>query len=419
MAPSLTFLGFVVLAVHVQFFVEGISSTTTSLRLVVSVESFHNVTFDDTLFPLRDSDQRVYGYYYNAAITQMHADAYGPGINNTPFNDILRMPLPGDPSTTSIDSNFDPLTDLEISSTDVPDLNANDVHPAIIHWGSDVSPDNLTGDRWGSVPYLLPAGSKRVHDAIQGPSACPLKAARRNCFAPSIPELGQSLTHWWDCECKEISTIVFPVPGAYWPGDQREYNAEALDMVLDSSFPGQSVLKCLLSVRKGKAFPKKSKAQIAYIPICKPSAGPDVSVRNAIKLSKLNAVFCFDLTKGSDSCCQPKLIVPQTSNPVTHSKSASGRNRILTKNVTTGAALLAAAMLSMLSEGQTEHVYMSSFHEPNPKNQRATRSSPRAEEWKRAEEIEIKTLWDLGTWEIVATPTGCVPLPCTWSYSVK
>eukprot|EP00961_Rhodomonas_salina_P198747 2680776-Rhodomonas_salina.1 len=335
------------------------------------------------------------------------------------------MLLPGDPSTTSIDSNFDPLTDLEISSAGVPNLNANYVHPAIIQsrhamdsshsdsnvtqfrWGcivnrggSDVSPENLTGDGGGSVPYLLPAGSKQVHDAIQGPSAGPLKAARRSCFAQPIPELGQPPRHWWDCESKEISTvtdseldeylighsIVFPVPGGYWPGDQREYNAEALDVVLDSLFPGQSVLKCLLSVRKGKAFPKKSKAQVAYIPICKPSAGPDVSVSNAIKLSKLNAVFCVDLTKGSNSCSQPKFIVPQTSNPVTHSRSASGRD-------------------FDQEQGQTEHAYTSSFHEPDPKNQHATRSSPCAEEWKCTEEIEIKTLsWDLGTWEIVVTP---------------
>eukprot|EP00961_Rhodomonas_salina_P218768 2957178-Rhodomonas_salina.1 len=215
-----------------------------------------NVTFDDTLFPLRDSDQRVYGYYDNAAITQLRADAYGPGIDDTPFTDILRMPLPGDPSTTSIDSNFDSLTDLEISSSGVPDLNVHDVHPAINQsrhvtglsqshadvtslrggcivnrGGCDVSPDNSTGDRGGSVPYLLPAGSKRVHYAIQGPSAGLLKAARRNCFAPPVPELGQSPKHWWDCESKEISqvtdselgeylighSVVFPVPGAYWP----------------------------------------------------------------------------------------------------------------------------------------------------------------------------------------------------------
>eukprot|EP00961_Rhodomonas_salina_P177998 2400634-Rhodomonas_salina.1 len=51
------------------------------------------------------------------------------------------------------------------------------------------------GDRGGNVPYLLPAGSKRARDVAQGPSAGLLKATRRSCFAPSIPELGQSPIH--------------------------------------------------------------------------------------------------------------------------------------------------------------------------------------------------------------------------------
>eukprot|EP00961_Rhodomonas_salina_P168944 2276522-Rhodomonas_salina.1 len=55
-----------------------------------------NITFDDTLYPLKENDQHVYGYYDNAAITQMpvRAYAYGPGILDTPLDDILLMPLP-------------------------------------------------------------------------------------------------------------------------------------------------------------------------------------------------------------------------------------------------------------------------------------------------------------------------------------
>eukprot|EP00961_Rhodomonas_salina_P225430 3047861-Rhodomonas_salina.1 len=187
------------------------------------------------------------------------------------FTDILHMPLPGDPTTMLIDSNFDSLTDLEISSSGVPDLNANDVHPAIMQSlhvaDSSQSNINVTQLRGGCIVNSW--GSE---------------AARRDCFAPPVLELGQPLMHWWDCESKEISLVLDSELGAYWQGDQCEYNAESLDMDLDSSFPGQLVLKCLLSVCKGKAFPKKSKAQIACIPICKPSAGPDVSVCNAIKL---------------------------------------------------------------------------------------------------------------------------------------
>eukprot|EP00961_Rhodomonas_salina_P199038 2684864-Rhodomonas_salina.1 len=35
-----------------------------------------NVTFDETLFPLKDTDQLVYGFYDNQAITRLQADTY-------------------------------------------------------------------------------------------------------------------------------------------------------------------------------------------------------------------------------------------------------------------------------------------------------------------------------------------------------
>eukprot|EP00961_Rhodomonas_salina_P233315 3153071-Rhodomonas_salina.1 len=59
--------------------------------LLNKILASRNVTFDDTLYPLKESDQCVYGYYDhdNAAMTQMRADAYGPGIHDTPLEDIL------------------------------------------------------------------------------------------------------------------------------------------------------------------------------------------------------------------------------------------------------------------------------------------------------------------------------------------
>eukprot|EP00961_Rhodomonas_salina_P267297 3611840-Rhodomonas_salina.1 len=57
-----------------------------------------NVTFDETMFPLKETDQRVYGFYDNQAITRLRADAYGDALNDTPFQDVLNMPLPEQPS---------------------------------------------------------------------------------------------------------------------------------------------------------------------------------------------------------------------------------------------------------------------------------------------------------------------------------
>ena len=71
-----------------------------------------NVQFDDTFFPMRANDQRVFGTYDNEAVTQMRAQAYGlQWMNQTPMEDVMRMPLKGDPANNNIDLEFDPLTD--------------------------------------------------------------------------------------------------------------------------------------------------------------------------------------------------------------------------------------------------------------------------------------------------------------------
>eukprot|EP00961_Rhodomonas_salina_P020002 268962-Rhodomonas_salina.1 len=62
-----------------------------------------NVTFDNTLFPLKESDKHVYGYYDNAAVMQMRADAYCPGMHDSALVNILRMPLLAEPETSDID----------------------------------------------------------------------------------------------------------------------------------------------------------------------------------------------------------------------------------------------------------------------------------------------------------------------------
>eukprot|EP00961_Rhodomonas_salina_P209733 2831887-Rhodomonas_salina.1 len=72
---------------------------------------------------------------------------------------------------------------------------------------------------------------------------------------------------------------------------------------------------------------------------------PDISIRNVISLAKPNAKLCVDLTRDS---CGPKHVIPQQSQRVTWARSSLGSSRILTRNVTTNAALLASTTLCIL-----------------------------------------------------------------------
>eukprot|EP00961_Rhodomonas_salina_P015657 209967-Rhodomonas_salina.1 len=150
------------------------------------------MTFDDALYLLTKSDQHVYGYFHNAAVMQMRADAYGPGMNDSALLDILRMPLLKKQKTSDINCNFDSFTDLEISScTAQPeDIDTGDVHPAL---RSSQNTSNETQMN-GSIPLQLHSKERKhclaeisTAPVSDGPSNGVLTSARHDCFAPSVP----------------------------------------------------------------------------------------------------------------------------------------------------------------------------------------------------------------------------------------
>eukprot|EP00961_Rhodomonas_salina_P201945 2724027-Rhodomonas_salina.1 len=54
-----------------------------------------------------------------------------------------------------------------------------------------------------------------------------------------------------------------------------------------------------------------------------------------------------------------------------------------------------------------------------PKNERQARASSHAKEWLIAEEIELKTIYKMGTFEIVDLPPGVIPLQSRFTYKIK
>eukprot|EP00961_Rhodomonas_salina_P172622 2327889-Rhodomonas_salina.1 len=53
------------------------------------------------------------------------------------------------------------------------------------------------------------------------------------------------------------------------------------------------------------------------------------------------------------------------------------------------------------------------------KNERQARASSQAKEWLLAEEIELKTIYKMGTFEILDLPPGVIPLPSRFTYKIK
>eukprot|EP00961_Rhodomonas_salina_P011383 152702-Rhodomonas_salina.1 len=217
----------------------------------------------------------------------MRADAYGPGIHDTPLDDILRMPLSSEPVTTDVDCNFDVFDDQDLPCSRVSAFEDDNVHPAVLQarcnishqvenadgsnteasrgngsivglrWGSDLSHDcvhgNVTENHWGNgsiVTGILPGQNH------EGPSTGVLTSARRERFSKAPPPLRQPILHWWDCSSKPIASVtdselgkylighsfVVQFPAYYWLNEKikREYNSEALEVVEDAMYQGQA-----------------------------------------------------------------------------------------------------------------------------------------------------------------------------------
>eukprot|EP00961_Rhodomonas_salina_P284749 3848309-Rhodomonas_salina.1 len=69
-------------------------------------------------------------------------------------------------------------------------------------------------------------------------------------------------------------------------------------------------------------------------------------------------------------------------------------------------ALYAFASSVMLEANQANNEYITTVEMAEPKNERQARESSHAKESLIAEEIELKTIYKMGTFEIVDLPPG-------------
>eukprot|EP00961_Rhodomonas_salina_P214077 2890941-Rhodomonas_salina.1 len=81
-------------------------------------------------------------------------------------------------------------------------------------------------------------------------------------------------------------------------------------------------------------------------------------------------------------------------------------------------ALYVFASSVMLAANQLDHKYVTTVEMAEPKNERQARASSQAKEWLIAEEIELKTIYKMGTFEIVDLPPGVIPLPSRFTYKI-
>ena len=63
--------------------------------------------------------------------------------------------------------------------------------------------------------------------------------------------------------------------------------------------------------------------------------------------------------------------------------------------------------------------YKAAFIPPEPRSQRDARTRPDSDQWQKAEERELSTLWEMGTFLLVERPANYDPLPLHFVYKLK
>eukprot|EP00961_Rhodomonas_salina_P026950 364486-Rhodomonas_salina.2 len=73
----------------------------------------------------------------------------------------------------------------------------------------------------------------------------------------------------------------------------------------------------------------------------------------------------------------------------------------------------------MLLSSQTTHRFTSVMHDYEPKTQCEAMASANANDWIKAEHLELRTVWNLGTFEIVDRLKHVAPIPSKLVYKNK
>eukprot|EP00286_Rhodomonas_abbreviata_P028108 CAMPEP_0181313458 /NCGR_PEP_ID=MMETSP1101-20121128/14257_1 /TAXON_ID=46948 /ORGANISM="Rhodomonas abbreviata, Strain Caron Lab Isolate" /LENGTH=1511 /DNA_ID=CAMNT_0023420409 /DNA_START=376 /DNA_END=4908 /DNA_ORIENTATION=+ len=329
------------------------------------------------------------------------------------------------------------------------------------HW-TETMPEQQQTPASGGSPTTRSSGGGPTTRASGGNQAQPLsggvpsagntsagefRPVKRHRFSEAPPAYGQQAEKWWQCENAEINSVSdkqlseflighsvkINFPTDFWPRDGGTWTGEAFDTGKDQKNFGERLCLrvLLLAGPKSRRF-----GEHAIIPMSHDgSTKTDVSIRRAIAKDFPFAVRCKDLTIDREGKANGNGI-PKTVTRVTRSRSKqqsphlaaaattmpkpSGSAKILhSPDKCTMPALYAFAACTMLHSQQYENNYVCEIEPIVPKSEKEARACAHAEQWLTSEEIELKTIWKMGTFEIVDLPPGVIPLPSRFTYSIK
>jgi len=235
-------------------------------------------------------------------------------------------------------------------------------------------------------------------------------------------------------------SINITFPADFWPRDRGRWSGEAFNIGYDKrNFGERKCLRVLLtSGPKSKRFGEHAIIPISHVADPARPKATDVSIRRALREHFPHAVLCKELTISREGRTAGNGTPTVVNKPHTRQRArqeglaaAAAESPHVTPKQSTSAKLLHSpekcklpalytfAACTMLQSQQYEHNYNCDFEPVEPKNEREAREGQFASNWMTAEEIELKTIWKMGTFEITDLPPGVIPLPSRFTYRIK
>eukprot|EP00961_Rhodomonas_salina_P274476 3708651-Rhodomonas_salina.2 len=244
--------------------------------------------------------------------------------------------------------------------------------------------------------------------------------------ATSVNSANDDDEHDWDsCADTQISDVsdhdlseylvgtsaTFKLPRDYYPNDDGEWTVEVLDAKHDK---GVSVLQCMMI--NGPVL--REIGALIQLKVS-PTSGNDYSACRALREMFPKAETPLDIYK-----CQPHYV--RVFSTTVNSQSASqppmpnGKRKATTVNKPSLAFAALVAVQTLAWAAATATVKgMTSPIPVQPRSQCDAQSRLDWERWLRAEEIEMSTCYEKGTFDIVDLPPGVVELPSMFQYKLK
>eukprot|EP00961_Rhodomonas_salina_P293618 3933900-Rhodomonas_salina.1 len=203
------------------------------------------------------------------------------------------------------------------------------------------------------------------------------------------------------------------LPLSYYPNDGGQWTVEVIDAYTDKKTKAVSVVCAMID------GPIRSEVGArATLSVSRPKHGTDYSLRRALREVFPTARTPSDVYKLQANFARIYGAWTNTRSTVAAQRDTKWKPTEIYKQSLAFSALVALQTLtwSVLSAAvQGMHSPLS----PQPTSQRDARMRPDADRWLKAEEIEMATCFDKGTFAIVDLPPGVVELPSMFQYKLK